>query len=338
MVVAGLVLAGAYRSAPSALLLDITPSRLPADGHSSATLTIQAADGSAVSVPIAEVKLEILEGSRRVKVGKLHSVAGSIQTAVLAGVAPGRAVFAVYAPGRPPSKAALETYLDAGDRAGDGTPDFSRLDQEADRLAFRRWFTFLAEMQFYRQPDRLPVEINDCGALLRYAYREALREHSSAWAEEIRLEGPPPGVTVRKYQYPFTALGAGLFRVRPGVFEPEDLRDGTFAQFADADTLRRRNTHLVGRSLERAEPGDLLFYRQLEQDLPFHAMIYLGRSQFESNSQNRIIYHTGPIQNSQGEIRRPAMAELLNHPSPRWRPLPGNPNFLGVHRWNILRR
>ena len=349
-VLAGLVLARAYRSPPSRLLLNITPSRLPADGRSSATLTIQTADGSPISFPIAEVKLEVVEGNRRVRLGDLLAKKGSFQAPVLAGVTPGRAVFAVSAPGQPPEKTALETYLDAGDRAGDGTPDFSRLDEEADRPAFRRWFTFLAEMQFYRQPDRLPVEINDCGALLRYAYREALREHTSAWAEEIRLAGPPPGVSVQKYRYPFTPLAAALFRVRGGVFEPEDLRDGTFAQFADADTLRRRNTHPVGRSLERAEPGDLLFYRQLEQDLPFHAMIYLGRSQFESNSQNRIVYHTGPIrhtgptrhngptQNSNGEIRRPTVTELLHHPSPRWRPLPGNPNFLGVHRWNILRR
>jgi len=29
--------------------------------------------------------------------------------------------------------------------------------------------------------------------------------------------------------------------------------------------------------------------------------------------------------------------ELLRHPSPRWRPLEGNHNFLGVYRWNILR-
>jgi len=27
----------------------------------------------------------------------------------------------------------------------------------------------------------------------------------------------------------------------------------------------------------------------------------------------------------------------MRHPSPRWRPQAGNPNFLGVYRWNILR-
>jgi hypothetical protein len=27
----------------------------------------------------------------------------------------------------------------------------------------------------------------------------------------------------------------------------------------------------------------------------------------------------------------------MQHPDPRWRPTPSNPNFLGVYRWNILR-
>jgi uncharacterized protein YfaT (DUF1175 family) len=127
-----------------------------------------------------------------------------------------------------------------------------------------------------------------------------------------------------------------LFRVTPGPFEPEDLRNGAFAQFADAQSLRRFNTHSLGRDFRLAQPGDLLFFRQLEQDLPFHAMIVLGRSQFEGGSQDWVIYHTGPSRGQRGEIRRVALTELLRHPSPRWRPLPGNGNFLGVFRFNIL--
>ena len=44
-------------------------------------------------------------------------------------------------------------------------------------------------------------------------------------------------------------------------------------------------------------------------------------------------FHGGP-----GEMRRPSVTELLHHPAPQWRPYIGNPNFLGVYRWNILRR
>jgi hypothetical protein len=50
-----------------------------------------------------------------------------------------------------------------------------------------------------------------------------------------------------------------------------------------------------------------------------------------------VVYHTGPDRGSLGEIRRVTMAELLDHPDARWRPINSNPNFLGVYRWNILR-
>jgi hypothetical protein len=49
------------------------------------------------------------------------------------------------------------------------------------------------------------------------------------------------------------------------------------------------------------------------------------------------VYHTGPIGNGPGEMRRVALADLLNHPDTRWRPILTNSNFLGVYRWSILR-
>ncbi|MBI1786814.1 MAG: DUF1175 family protein [Acidobacteria bacterium] len=229
----------------------------------------------------------------------------------------------------------LGVALFAQDRYHDGTPDFLRLDSAQDRRVFQTWFTFLAESQYFRQPGRLPGEINDCGALIRFAYREALREHDGAWASSLDLDAVPGEGSVRKYNYPRTPLGASLFRVAVGPFRPPGHE--AFAQFADARTLYQANTHLVTRDIRRARRGDLLFYRQIEQNLPFHAMIYLGPSQLESGGGVYAVYHTGPIGKSPGEIRRPSIAELLGHPSPRWRPTVGNRNFLGIYRWNILR-
>jgi len=145
-----------------------------------------------------------------------------------------------------------------------------------------------------------------------------------------------------------TPLGAALFRVRPGPFRPEDLKDGAFAEFADAKTLKDFNTYFLSRDVRVARPGDILFFRQLEQFSPFHSMIFVGRSQWltadgprsaqlESAGDDYLVYDTGPVGKSHGEMRRMRLAELLNYPSPRWRPLPGNSNFLGVYRWNILR-
>jgi uncharacterized protein len=228
------------------------------------------------------------------------------------------------------------------DRYGDGTPDFLRLDSPSDRESFRRWFTLIAEYQTFRQPENVPAEINDCAALLRYSYRQALHTHDSAWTRETGITPPADPGAIAQYRYPFTPLGAALFRVQPGAATESDARTGAFAEFADAKTLKSLNTHFISRDLRDAESGDLLFYRQLETDEPYHSMIYIGQSSWmpEPISDWRgaiVVYHTGPIGSAPGEMRRVTLAELLDHPSPRWRPVAGNSNFLGVYRWNILR-
>ena len=221
------------------------------------------------------------------------------------------------------------------DSFSDGTPDFLRLTDGADRLAFRSWFTYLAESAYFA--SRPPDEVNDCAALIRYAYRETLRSHDAAWASGLRLVNVPPMPAIAKYSYPRTPLGPALFRVKAGVAVRDDASNGAFAQFADAEALRTLNTYFVSRDIHRARPGDLLFYRQPDQRLPYHAMIYLGPSQITGGKEDWVVYHTGPDASGPGEIRRVVVRELLQHPYPRWRPLPHNPAFLGVYRWNILR-
>src|ERR1051326_2513276 len=197
------------------------------------------------------------------------------------------------------------------DSFGDGTPDFLRLEDGADRLAFRAWFTYLAESAYFASQP--PAEVNDCAALIRYAYREALRAHDAAWASGLRLSHVPPMPPIAKYAYPRTPLGAGLFRVRKGTLSRDGAESGSFAQFADAEALRSLNTHFVSRDIRRAGPGDLLFYRQPAQHMPYHAMIYIGSSQITGDG-NWIVYHTGPDEGRPGEIRRVNVNELLRHP------------------------
>jgi len=92
--------------------------------------------------------------------------------------------------------------------------------------------------------------------------------------------------------------------------------------------------------MNAARPGDLIFFRQAGQRMPFHTMIYLGPSQFGDGS-GWLIYHTGPSHdrshNDPGELRRVTVDDLMHHPYARWRPVPQNAAFLGVYRWNILR-
>ncbi len=198
-----------------------------------------------------------------------------------------------------------------------------RLDAARDQQAFRHWFTFLAEAQFFNSPANRPAEIIDCSALIRYAYREALRNHDPQWAASAGLPLVLPFESVAQYNYPRTPTGPNLYA----------NSDGRFSQFADARTLREFNTRFVGRNLQSAQPGDLLFYRNTASQ---HSMIYIGRSYVSHDNALYVVYHTGPEGNDPGEIRRRDTRELLTHPDPQWRPIPSNPNFLGVYRWNIL--
>ena len=218
------------------------------------------------------------------------------------------------------------------DSYGDGTPDFLRLTDPADQEAFRQWFTLIAGYQAVRPKAEVPAEIVDCASLLRYAYREGLKRHDDTWFLATGIEVPALPGEIRAWRYPDTPLAAGLFRVKPGSFAPEDLTDGAFAEFADAKTLVERNAFFVSREVRQAEPGDLLFYRQFGQSSPWHSMIVT-----RIGGQPAVVYDTGSDHGKAGELRRVMLAELVDHPQPQWRPVAQNPNFLGVYRWNILR-
>ena len=149
---------------------------------------------------------------------------------------------------------AVHYVSDSSDRFGDGTPDFLRLHSAADRAAFRGWFTAMADEAALLPRDRLPQEIEDCAALLRWCYRNALHAHDEAWQATMPLESLPPLSSVSQYVYPVTPLGANFFRVRPGAYSSEDVSNGSFAQFADARTLWQRNTFFVTRDVRAGAP------------------------------------------------------------------------------------
>jgi uncharacterized protein YfaT (DUF1175 family) len=308
----------------------ILPAEILADGFDSASLSIESSSEETPQVSLSDT----VHGA---SIEDITRGGGKWQARVRAGVVPGRIALRVDVAGHATAAAELTLLLDKRDNAQDGTPDFLRLDTDHDRQAFRRWFTYLAESQYFLTAAARPAEINDCAALIRYAYREALHAHDSGWTASATLPVVPAFDSVEKYHYPFTPLGAALFRVRPGVFEAADLNNGAFLQFADARTLWRSNTHFVSRDVSRALPGDLLFYRQPSGHITFHSMIYVGDSQLRKAGRRYILYHTGPEGSNPGEIRRLSVEELMRFPQPEWRPLAGNPSFLGVVRWNILR-
>ena len=240
-----------------------------------------------------------------------------------------------------PSRAlAIESSPNAkiwDDSFGDGFPACARLDRPADRQSFTRWMTFLAEAAYYHSSPAVTEEVEDCAALIRYAYRNALAAHTPAWHREAGLPFEAGFADIGKYAYPRWPLGRHLFRTRPGPFAASDLENGAFGEFADARTMMMYNSFPVSRDVQAARPGDLLFFQQPEQSEPFHMILFVGRSHFQPQGSDWIVYHTGDLDGRRGEVRHLQVALLTQHPDPRWRPLAANPHFLGVYRLDLLR-
>ena len=194
-----------------------------------------------------------------------------------------------------------------------------------DRAAFTAWFTLLSDAQFYRPtPD-----VSDCAGLIRHAAREALREHTPEWLRRLDLPVAPVLPDVR-------ARLRGQDGQLP-IFRVADTTPARYAEFADARTLLRLNAVLVSRDVRAARPGDLLAFHQSGQAMPEHLMVFVGRSHFEHDHDDWLVYHTGPdtSRGTAGEVRKVRLHDLRQHPAARWRPQPSNPSFLGVHRLRI---
>jgi uncharacterized protein YfaT (DUF1175 family) len=199
-----------------------------------------------------------------------------------------------------------------------------RLADESDRAAFRAWFVLLADAQFERQTS----DVIDCAALVRHAVREALRTHTPEWVRRSGLPFTPQFADVR------SAPRAGpdglrLFRVTPGS-------NPTYAEFADAKTLIGLNSQPLGRDTRALRAGDLLYFRQPGQREPDHLMVFVGRSHFDAEGDDWVVYHTGPLDGAAGEVRKVRLSTLAQHPAARWRPTASNPNFIGVFRLGLL--
>lgn len=199
-----------------------------------------------------------------------------------------------------------------------------RLADESDRAAFRAWFVLLADAQF----ERATPDVADCAALVRHAFREAMRAHTPEWVRRAALPFTPQYADVRSAPKA-SAKGWPLFQVR-AVPTPQ------FAEFADAKTLIALNTRPLGRDTRALRAGDLLYFRQPGQKEPDHLMVFVGRSQFEDEGDDWVVYHTGPTDEGPGEVRKVRLATLQQHPAARWRPLTSNPRFVGAYRLAVL--
>ena len=224
------------------------------------------------------------------------------------------------------------------DSDNDGLPDSAELQSFMDRENFRRWFTLIAEGQFYYLSEQWSVEQRDCAGLVRFAWREALRRHDRAWFQKMGPAYSPVAPDVARYTLEQGPLGEKLFRTSFGSYKEGESANGTFSEFADARSLKSFNARFISRDRREAQPGDLLFfYQPWVQKFPYHVMVFLGAAQLGgSQGSDWVVYHTGSSPTDEGTVKKVELSVLDHHPNKRWRPIESNPNFLGFYRLKIL--
>jgi len=223
------------------------------------------------------------------------------------------------------------------DYDNDGIPDAAELQSHQDRQNFRRWFTSIAEAQYYRVSEQWNQEQRDCAGLVRFAWREALRRHDRLWFQKMGPGYTPVAPDVGRYRLEQGPLGEKLFRSNFGSYKDGEIADGTFSEFADARTLKNFNAKFVSRDRRQAKPGDLLFFHQpWVQKFPYHVMVFLDSEEPGDEHEGSVVYHTGSSPSDAGTVKKVALSVLDHHPNKRWRPVESNSNFLGFYRLKIL--
>lgn len=159
----------------------------------------------------------------------------------------------------------------------------------------------------------------DCAGLLRFAVSESLREHNVAWRKANGFMGKPLPNEVN------------LSKEEKQSFKLWKINNNQKSAFVRALPLVQSNAKYIGKTIERIEPGDLLFFDQGDDQ---HIMIWTGK---------RIVYHNGHRPNKKEKttdqgLRAVSLNELMNFSDSRWQPRDENPNFVGFFRLNFLQK
>ncbi|EQA35207.1 PF06672 family protein [Leptospira inadai serovar Lyme str. 10] len=212
----------------------------------------------------------------------------------------------------------IELFGLEGDWDEDGFPDSAELKSETDRQAFRDWFTRIALSQYLKPNPNWNNAERDCSGLVRFAYKEALKEHDLNWQKTVGIQLDKNLPDIREFHYPsIPIIGSKIFRTG----------DGKFSAFSDAESLEKFHTSFVSREISQGMPADILFFRQdTGIRTNFHSMILI-----DGDKENPLLlYHTG----SDRGIKLIRAVELSK--SDTFFPGSKNRSFLGVYRFRIL--
>ncbi|TDR31813.1 DUF1175 family protein [Hydromonas duriensis] len=181
----------------------------------------------------------------------------------------------------------------------------------AQAQTFRNWMTLIIHQQL-RQGPTPRWQQNDCAGLVRFAVAESLREHDSNWLRANGFLGQKtPGDIV---------LDANQRGLRHAWYRSDGRQDA----WVSAYDLVANNSRFISKDVMQAQPGDLLFYDQGQNQ---HLMVWMG---------SYIAYHTGTRTASDNGLRAYTVAQIMDKKDNRWQPVASNPNFLGVYRLTFL--
>lgn len=191
-----------------------------------------------------------------------------------------------------------------------GAPE-PRLTPAQSRV-FRAWMIRIVDAQIAAGPTPRWVG-RDCAGLVRFAVAETLRPHDLAWRSANAISGlVPPELDLTPAQ--------------SGLRHSWRRTDGQRAAYVGALELVQENADLVSRDVNQAQPGDLLFYDQGDDQ---HLMVWMGWY---------VAYHTGSSDERDNGLRAVALEKLMAWRDTRWKPVADNPNFAGVYRLRFLSR
>lgn len=186
-----------------------------------------------------------------------------------------------------------------------------QLDAEQSQR-FRAWFTRIIDEQVRRPSPRWVHR--DCAGLVRFAVAEALTDHGEKWQ---RANGLTPNQLPAPLQ-----LNAEQRALRSNW---RDI-DGQRKAFVTALALIQGNSQFVSKEINQAQPGDLLFFDQGDEQ---HLMVWMGQY---------IAYHTGTVTPHDNGLRAVTVQQLIQWKDTRWQPIGNNPNFIGLYRLDFLSR
>ncbi|WP_035862879.1 DUF1175 domain-containing protein [Cupriavidus sp. SK-3] len=224
-----------------------------------------------------------------------------------------RAMLAALAAGLPLAGSGRAWALSGLDT---GTSGADSLDV-TQSAAFRAWFVRIVGEQLRQGPTPRWYQ-RDCAGLVRFAVAEALKVHDTRW---LRANGMQGGASARQLP-PELSLSPG----QRTLGQRWTRADGSTGAYASALALVQGNSRFVARNVNLAQPGDLLFYDQGDEQ---HLMIWMGQY---------LAYHTGTVTSTDNGLRAVTLSRLMQWNDSRWQPQDGNPNFIGVFRFAFLSR